>query len=144
MTKASCLDLLNLVSFIAEYTNKHCWDGDVFIQTFILDFKFSLNLPFLLQRKVEGRYIGFSYVMLQELACIYLLVFEAMSNKVSHISTEYIKYMNKFWGKIYSKNCQLFESFKRFQLTFLYHEKSIFLYDSTSSVALIFYHNLQC
>ena len=50
--------------------------------------------------------------------------------------------MNKFWGEIYSENCQLFESFYRFQFTLMYHEKSIFLSESTGSVALIFHHNL--
>ena len=35
--------------------NRLCRDNDVFTQTFIFDFKFLLNLPFLLQRKIEGR-----------------------------------------------------------------------------------------
>ena len=39
---------------------------------------------------------------------------------------EYMKYVNKFWGEIYSESCQLFESFYRFQLTLMYHKKSIF------------------
>ena len=45
--------------------------------------QFSTNLPFLLQRKVEGRYIGFLYATLQELGGICLLVFENTANKVS-------------------------------------------------------------
>ena len=43
---------------------------------------------------------------------------------------------------VYSENCPLFESFYRFQFTFMYHEKSVFSCKSTSSVALIFHHNL--
>ena len=62
--------------------------------------------------------------------------------KFFNINSEYIKRINKFWGKIYSENCQLFESFYRFQFTLMYLEKSIFLCESTGSVGLIFHHNL--
>ena len=34
--------------------------------------------------------------------------------------------MKKFWGEIYSQNRQLFESFYRFEFTFMYHEKMDF------------------
>ena len=50
------------------------------------------------------------------------------------ISTEQIKCVKKFWGEIYSQNRQLFESFYRFEFTFMYHEKMDFLCESTSSV----------
>ena len=43
--------------------------------------------------------------------------------KFFDISTGYIK----FWDEIYSENCQLFKPFQRFQFTFMYHEKSIFM-----------------
>ena len=49
-----------------------------------------------------------------------------MPNKVFYINSEYIKRINKFWDKIYSDNCQLFESFYRFQFTFMYLKKSTF------------------
>ena len=44
------------------------------------------------------------------------------------ISTEYMKYANKFWSDLYSENCQLSESFYRFQFTLMYHEKSVFVH----------------
>ena len=54
-----------------------------------------------------------------------------------------MKYVNKFWGEIYSENCQVFESFYRFQFTLMYHEKiDFFLFESPGSVTLIFHHNL--
>ena len=53
-----------------------------------------------------------------------------------------IKRIDKFWGEICSENYQLFESFYRSQFTLMYHGKSIFLSESTGSVALIFHHNL--
>ena len=49
-----------------------------------------------------------------------------MPNKVFYVNSEYIKRINKFWGEIDSENCQLFESFYRFQFTFTYLDKSIF------------------
>ena len=57
--------------------------------------------------------------------------------KFFDINSEY----NKFWSKIHSENCQLFESFYRFQFTFMYLEKLIFLYELIDSVALIFHQN---
>ena len=53
-----------------------------------------------------------------------------------------MKCVNKFWGEIYSENCQPFESLHSFQFTFMYHQKSTFLCESSGSVALIFHHNL--
>ena len=88
--------------------------------------RFSTNLPFLLHRKVKGRYTGFLYGSLKELCCICLLVFENMANKAFHINSEYIKRINTFWGEIYLENCQLFISFYRFQFTLMYLEKSTF------------------
>ena len=64
-------------------------------------------------------------------------------DKFFDINSEHIKRINKFWGEIYSENCQLFESFYKFQFTFMYLEKSIFLCESTNSVALISRYNLQ-
>ena len=58
------------------------------------------------------------------------------------MNSQYKKGINKFWDEIYSEYCQLFESFYRFQFTFVYLEKSISLSESTGSVALIFHHNL--
>ena len=55
-----------------------------------------------------------------------LLVFENMASRVFYINSEHIKRIDKFSGKIYSENCQLFESFYRFQFTFTDLEKSIF------------------
>ena len=49
-----------------------------------------------------------------------------MGNKVFYINSEYIKHITKFWGKIYSENCQLFGSFYGFQFTSMDLEKSIF------------------
>ena len=49
-----------------------------------------------------------------------------MPNKVFYVNSEYIKRINKFWGEIDSENCQLFESFYRFQFTFTCLDKSIF------------------
>ena len=60
--------------------------------------------------------IGFLYASLQELCGICLLVFENTGNKVFDINSEYIKRITKFWGEIYSENCQLFESFTDFNL----------------------------
>ena len=62
--------------------------------------------------------------------------------KLFDVNFEYTKRINKFWGEIYPENCQLFESFYRFQFTFMYLEKLIFLCESAGSVALIFHHNL--
>ena len=61
--------------------------------------------------------------------------------KLKYFSISKMKPISKFWGEIYSENCQLFESFYRFQFTFMHLEKSIFLCESTCS-ALIFHHNL--
>ena len=44
--------------------------------------------------------------------------------KFFKVNSEYIKPINKFWGKIYSENCQLFEFIYRFQFAFMYLEKS--------------------
>ena len=58
-------------------------NGDVFTITFILDFKYLLNLPFLLPRKVEGGLkLASLTASIQELRCICLLAFENMANKV--------------------------------------------------------------
>ena len=64
--------------------------------------QFSTNLLLLLQRKVEGRLIGFLYASPQELGGICLLVFENTAKKVFYINSEYIKRINKFGGEIYS------------------------------------------
>ena len=45
--------------------------------------------------------------------------------------------MNKFWGELYSENCQLFESSYRVQFIFMCHEKSVFQCKPTSSIELI-------
>ena len=55
-----------------------------------------------------------------------LSVNENMPNKFFYGNSEYIKRISKFLGEIYSENCQLYESFYRFQFTFMYLEKSIF------------------
>ena len=85
--------------------------------------------------------MGVLYDRLQDPCCICLLHFENMPNKVFDTNSEYIKRTNKFWIETYSENRQLFESFYRFHFTFMYLEKSIFLCESTGSVALTFHHN---
>ena len=69
--------------------------------------------------------------ILEKLAYNSLAVFvyqflRKLQTKFFDVSTEYRKCVNKFWGEIYSENCQLFESCYRFQFTLMYHEKSIF------------------
>ena len=42
-------------------------------------------------------------------------------------------------GKLFAENCQLFESFYRFQITSIYHEKSIFFLASQSAQLYSFF-----
>ena len=74
-------------------------------------------------------------------ALLVLYFLRTCQTKIFDMNSEYVKHINKLWGEIYSENCQLFESFYRFQFTFMYLEKSILLCELTSSVALIFQHN---
>ena len=63
--------------------------------------------------------------------------------KLFDINSEYIKGIHKFRGEIYSENCQLSESFYRFQVTFMYLEKRNFFCQPTSPIAFIFHYKLQ-
>ena len=58
------------------------------------------------------------------------------------VSIEYIKCVHMFWDEIHSENCQLFESFLQISIYLHLSRKVDFLCESTSSVALIFHHNL--
>ena len=64
-----------------------------------------------------------AYKSLALFVCWFLRTWQT---KFFDITTKQIKCVKKFGGKVYSENCQVFDSFYRFQFTFMYHEKSIF------------------
>ena len=101
---------------------KYGGEGGIHIHTsrisktpYHLGLRLSTNLPFLLQRKAEGRLIGFLYASLQKLYCICLLVFRTCQTKLFDINSEHIKRIN-CWAKYIQKTFRYLNLFTDFNL----------------------------